>query len=251
MFKVFGLTISATTWLSQCFSMSKVRTTRPTCHHGNRHRAGYCKASQPLHKDARWSHQFWFSFSLALSFPYAPKFDSFQIWKSRVFMGKGQVLPLWSLVHMLCHQHLVLAPQRDFFALNLQIRQIFTRSSFDHGIMASPPPPQDALHSVQPLQFPQTQSRTCKTHSAKNQWICASVQKCLKYPNLQTSKNVSTDLPSARSCRYILIQKILHLLRFDHACLELGSTSGACLYNEVSKKTSGIFVQIQDIHMIM
>ena len=62
--------------------------------------------------------------------------------------------------------------------------------------MASPPPPQDALHSVQPLQFPQTQSRTCKPHSAKNQWICASVQKCPKYPNLQTSKNVSTDLPS-------------------------------------------------------
>ena len=50
---------------------------------------------------------------------------------------KDKSMPLWSLVHMLCHQHLVLAPQRDFFVLNLQIRQIFTRSSFDHGIPAS------------------------------------------------------------------------------------------------------------------
>ena len=127
--------------------MSKVRTTRPTCHHGNLHRAGYCKASQPLHKDARWSrifesnaHQFSCSFSLALSnlaCQMLPNSILFRYGNLLFSWEKDKSMPLWSLVHMLCHQHLVLAPQRDFFALNLQIRQIFTRSSFDHGIPAS------------------------------------------------------------------------------------------------------------------
>ncbi len=206
MFKLFGITISASTWFFSCFSMSKVRTTRPICHHGNLHRAGYCKASQPLQKDARWSknfasntQQFWwvawcnspidfgYVFVWLLACQILPFPNSLLFRFGNLFFRKrGKRTSPASLV---CGSHAL--PPAFGACTTARLLRFEPPNSTNfhtkfHCLVASPPPPQDALHSVQPLQLPQTQFRTCrlfcKTHQCQYQWICISVQ---NVPNLQ------------------------------------------------------------------
>ena len=141
---------------------------------------------------------------------------------------------------MLCHQHLVLAPQRDFFVLNLQIRQIFTRSStvwWRPRLLRKMHCTQSSHSNYPKRNFAPAGSFAKHTSASINEFVSVSkMSQIFNYSS--TSKNVSTGLPICQILS-ILIQRILHLLRFDHACLELGSTSGACLHNEVSKKNEG------------